>query len=157
MCLFWFGLWSIPGPPEIVRSLICSICTPFNIKQVLQALQVSHKGNIFIATLPKSNYICTSQFKRPLKDSSGDLCSKPGGNWVRLQPIEYHGVLKANENSSLWVDLSSQEPSSPLPGVTSSLLVSIKDDELEREGEERRALTPKMRVIRMIKRTAWWL
>lgn len=32
------------------------------------------------------------------------------------------------------MDPSSQEPPSPLPGVTSSLLVSIKDDELEREG-----------------------
>lgn len=35
------------------------------------------------------------------------------------------------------MDLSNQESSSPLPGVTSSLLVSIKDDELEREGEEK--------------------
>lgn len=149
------SVWSIPGPPGIVTSLICSICIPFNIKQALQALKVNPKGNIFIATLPKSNCICTSQFNRPLKALSGDLCPKPWGNWVRLQPIEHHGVLKVNENSSLWVDLSNQESSSPLPGVTSSLLVSIKDDELEREGEERRAPTPKMRVIRMIKRTAW--
>lgn len=132
-----WSVWSRPGPPEIVRSLICSICMPFNLKPLLQALQVHHKGNIFIATLPKSNCICTSQFKRPLKDLSGDLCSKPGGNWVRLQPIEHHDVWKVNENSSLWVDVSSQESSSPLPGVASSLLVSIKDDELEREGEER--------------------
>lgn len=49
---------------------------------------------------------------------------------------EYHRVLEANENPSLWVDLGSQESSSALPGVTSSLLVSIKDDELETEGEE---------------------
>lgn len=34
------------------------------------------------------------------------------------------------------MDLSSQESSPALPGVTSSLLVSIKDDELETEGEE---------------------
>lgn len=34
------------------------------------------------------------------------------------------------------MDLSSQESSAVLPGVTSSLLVSIKDDELEKEGEE---------------------
>lgn len=34
------------------------------------------------------------------------------------------------------MDPSSQESSSALPGVTSSLLVSIKDDELEMEGEE---------------------
>lgn len=34
------------------------------------------------------------------------------------------------------MDLSSQESVSALPGVTSSLLVSIKDDELETEGEE---------------------
>lgn len=34
------------------------------------------------------------------------------------------------------MDLSSQESSAALPGVTSSLLVSIKDDELETEGEE---------------------
>lgn len=34
------------------------------------------------------------------------------------------------------MDLSSQESSSALPGVTSSRLVSIKDDELEAEGEE---------------------
>lgn len=34
------------------------------------------------------------------------------------------------------MDLSSQESSWALPGVTSSLLVSIKDDELETEGEE---------------------
>lgn len=32
--------------------------------------------------------------------------------------------------------MSSQESSPALPGVTSSLLVSIKDDELEAEGEE---------------------
>lgn len=32
--------------------------------------------------------------------------------------------------------MSSQESSADLPGVTSSLLVSIKDDELETEGEE---------------------
>lgn len=49
---------------------------------------------------------------------------------------EYHSVLEVNENPSLWVDPSSQESSSALPGVTSSLLVSIKDDELEMEGEE---------------------
>lgn len=34
------------------------------------------------------------------------------------------------------MDPSSQESSAALPGVTSSLLVSIKDDELETEGEE---------------------
>lgn len=34
------------------------------------------------------------------------------------------------------MDLSSEESSAAFPGVTSSLLVSIKDDELETEGEE---------------------
>lgn len=33
--------------------------------------------------------------------------------------------------------MSSPESWAPFPGVTSSLLVSIKDDELETEGEER--------------------
>lgn len=62
---------------------------------------------------------------------------------------EYHRVLEANENPSLWVDLSSQESSAALPGVTSHLLVSIKDDELETEVEE--SLSTDAEVIRMIK------
>lgn len=78
----------------------------------------------------------TSPFKKPRKDSQSSVL------WARrklraISTNEYRRVSEANENPSLRVDLSSQESSPALPGVTSSLLVSIKDDELETEGEER--------------------
>lgn len=45
--------------------------------------------------------------------------------------------------------MSSQESSAALPGVTSHLLVSIKDDELETEVEE--SPSTDAELIRMIK------